>query len=151
MRSIYDHNSDISHVRNSCSEEEYSNKRKIIKQSLTSPSVQFKRQRIEKKVDNLKERYSNNPAPNRFKRREGYTLTPLMQGKIQYGKMKKKDNIDAVREELKVRLVNFDSNAGWKEMIKLLREHENKTNEDAHEKYFRPLTAYTNFTWNKEN
>ena len=117
----------------------------MVKISLTSPSKQFKKERIDKKVNRVKASYSNNPLPNRYQRRSGYTLTPLMQGKIQYGKMRKNDNIEAVREELKARLVDFDSNTGWKDMIKLLKTHEKRTNAVAHDKYFSPSTPYTNF------
>ena len=88
--------------------------------------------------------YSNRPAPNSFQRREGYTLTPLMVGKIQYVKMLKRANIDAMREELTARSVTFDIETGWKEMIKLLKNHENQTNPSAHEKYVKPLTDYRN-------
>ena len=40
-----------------------------------------------------------------------------------YGKMRKKDNMHAVREELRAQLVDFNSEIGWKEMIKLLKKH----------------------------
>ena len=120
MKSINSHNKDMSCMINSCTEKEFSNKRRRVKEALTDPSAQFKKERIIKKVDAIKQSYSNNPAPNRFQRREGYTLTPLLEGKIQYGKMKKKDNMDAVRDELKARMVGFRNEIGWKEIITLL-------------------------------
>ena len=151
MKGIYSHNEEMRRVRDLHSEEEYHSKRRRIKDSLTKPSIQFKKERINRKVDKVKATYFNTPAPNRFQRREGYTLTPLMEGKIQYGKMKKKDNMDAVRDELRVRCISFDSSTGWKEMIKLLKEHERKTNNTVHDKYFRPLTEYDNFRWNEQD
>ena len=93
----------------------------------------------------MKACYSNQTAPNRYQRREGYTLTPLMAGKIQYGKMLKKDNMDAVREELTARSLSYDIRTGWKEMINLLKKHENETNQNARDKYCKPLTNYANF------
>ena len=72
-----------------------------------------------------------------------------MEGKIQYGKMKKLENMEPVREELRARSVEFEMSSGWKELINLLKEHENKTNQNSHVKYFFPLTAYNNFIWNE--
>ena len=71
-----------------------------------------------------------------------------MEGKIQYGKMRKKDNMNAVSEELRAQLIDFDSEIGWKEMIDFLKAHENENNINAHDKYFYPLTEYANFRWN---
>ena len=65
--------------------------------------------------------------------------------------MKKKDNMDAVKNELKARLVDYESSTGWRELISLLKGHEKKTNADAHEKYFLPVTEYNNFRWNDNN
>ena len=59
--------------------------------------------------------------------------------------------MDAVREELRTRSVDFESDTGWKEMIKLLKANEKNTNANAHDKYFSPLTAYGNFHWNDDN
>ena len=76
-------------------------------------------------------------------------LTPLMEGKIQYGKMKNLENIDPVRNELRARSVHFKISTGWKELIKLLKEHENESNDNPHDKYFLARTAYENVVWNK--
>ena len=95
--------------------------------------------------------YGNNPAPNRYQRREGCTLTPLMEGKIQYGKMIKVHNIDAIRKELQARSATVDGNTGWLTLIKLLKENESNSNNNAHDKYFCPVTAYDNFRWNEDH
>ena len=145
MKSISIHNEEMRLVKEMHSEHEYSQKRRRIRESLTNPSAQFKKKRIEKKVNCLKGSYSKNPQPNRFQRREGYTLTPLMQGKIQYGKLRKKYNMEAVSEELRKRSINHNHDTGWMEMIKLLKTHENSSNTNACEKYFFPLTTYANF------
>ena len=151
MKSIHNHDKDMRQVRDAHSLEEYTRKRQRIEKSLTTSAVQFKKERIEKKVDRMKAGYSKVNLPNRFERREGYTLTPLMQGKIQYGKMRKKENMDAVREELRMRSVDFESDTGWKEMIKLLKANEKNINANAHDKYFSPLTDYAKFHWNDDN
>jgi len=46
-----------------------------------------------------------------YQRRSGHTLTPLMEGKIQYRKMLKKHNFEVVRGELRARGLSekFDS------------------------------------------
>ena len=74
-----------------------------------------------------------------------HTLTSLMQGKMQCGKLRKKDNMEAVSEELRKRSINHNHDTGWKEMIKLLKTHENSSNTNACEKYFFPLTVYAIF------
>ena len=70
-------------------ENHYNAKRRRVKELLTDDSIQFKKERINKKVEHLKSKYHHTPTPNQYQRREGYTLTPLMQGKIQYGLLKK--------------------------------------------------------------
>ena len=89
IKSIHNHDKDMRQVRDAHSLDEYISKRRRIEKSLTTSAVQFKKERIKKKVDRVKATYSKVNAPNRFQRREGYTLTPVMQGKVQYGKMKK--------------------------------------------------------------
>ena len=96
IEGIFKHNHDMLKCEWSYSEEDYISKRKRVKHSLTKPSLQFKRKRIDKKVEKVTSTYGNNPAPNRYQRREGCTLTPLMEGKIQYSKMIKLHNIDAI-------------------------------------------------------
>ena len=98
VKIIHNHEKDIWCVMNVHLEQEYSSKRKRVKESLTTSGVQFKKDWINEKVDCVKAWYSKNSAPNRFQQGKGYTLTPLMQGKIQYGKMRKRDNMGAVRE-----------------------------------------------------
>ena len=73
----------------------------------------------------------------------GQTLTPLIQGKIQYRKLKKKFNIEQVRCELCERGLNekLDDKKNWTTLVKLLKQHE-KDN-----KFFSPLTSYDAFKW----
>jgi len=73
-----------------------------------------------------------------------------MQGKIQYGLLKKDKNMDAVRAELVMRNVEVPPDAGWRVMINLLKEHENKTNDNHQKKYFLPKTNYDKFYWRNE-
>ena len=74
-----------------------------------------------------------------------------MEGEIQYGKLLKKHNIDAVRGELTARSIQYQSNTNWTEMIKLLKQHEKQSNSNAHERYFTPVTPYEIFRWNEDH
>ena len=47
-------------------------------------------------------------------------------------------------------MLDFERSTGWMESIKLLKEHENETNEKSHAKYFFPLTSYDKFIWNEQ-
>ena len=95
-------------------------------------------------MDHIKSRIPLSLAPNVYQQRVGQTLTPLIQGKIQYGKLLKKHNIEQVRCELIKRGEGekFDERTKWTALIKLLKRHE-KDN-----KYFMPLTNYDAFMWN---
>ena len=120
----------------------YEQERKAIDSSLTNLNTQFKKERVDKKINRIKQKYSNTPAPNVYERRTGQTLTPLIQGKIQYHKMKKDQNMIAVRNELLARNVMFDDETKWIALLKLLKENE------GDKKYFKPLTNYDAFKWN---
>ena len=54
----------------------------------------------------------------------------LLQGKIQYGKLPKKNNIKQIRSELYQRRlqIKFDKNIKWTKLIKLLKENEYDNN-----------------------
>ena len=79
---------------------------------------------------------------NMFEQRQGQTLTPLLMGKIQFGKLKKAYNLDAIRKECLARGLQFDNSTNWKSLISMIKNHE-KDN-----KYFKPLTNYNSFKWN---
>eukprot|EP00957_Ditylum_brightwellii_P190058 14468724-Ditylum_brightwellii.AAC.1 len=53
--------------------------------------------------------YRQTRPPNQYQRQTGTTLTPLLQGKIQYGKLHKKYNMEAVQEELLAHGVHFEA------------------------------------------
>jgi len=118
--------------------------RRFVKKALTNWSMQFKTQRITKQVQKVIATVDNNPAPNVYQRRTGQTLTPLIEGKIQFGKMLKKHNMEAVKGELLARELGdkFDNNTNWTNLLKILKEHE------KNKKYFTPLTNYDAFKWN---
>ena len=46
-----------------------------------------------------------------------YELTPLQEGKIQYGKMLKAENMDAVRRKCDERSLAYDADTGWKHLL----------------------------------
>ena len=118
--------------------------RKYLKRELTSKPLQFKQERIAKKVNRVISWINLDLPPNQYQRRVGQTLTPLMQGKIQYGKLIKKYNIEQIRCELTTRGLNkhFDDETNWTSLLKLL-----KTNEKDN-KFFKPRTDYDSFRWN---
>ena len=82
---------------------------------------------------------------NVYKRRVGQTLTPLLQCKIKYGKLKKEPNFDAVRAEVLARHIAFPPDINWRDLIKLLKNHEGDP------KFFTPVTNYDHFKWNESH
>ena len=118
--------------------------RKNLKRSLTCQHLQFKKERITKKVNRVIARVHLELPPNMYQRRVVQTLTPLIERKIQYGKLKKKYNMQQIRSELTARglSIKFDEKTNWTTLIKLLKEHEKD------KKYFKPLTSYDSFKWN---
>ena len=99
----------------------YLNDRMIAKSQLTSDNLQFKKLRINKKVARVKLTAAQQPRSNVYSRRTGQTLTPLMLGKIQYGKLVKRHNIEAIRQELRARRVEFLEKTKWADLIKSLK------------------------------
>ena len=102
----------------------YQQERKLINLLLTDLDTQFKKERVDKKVTLVKSKYANTPAPNIYEHRTGQTLTPLIQGKIQYHKMKKEHNLASVRNELLQRNISFNEQTNWTALLKLLKENE---------------------------
>ena len=80
----------------------------------------------------------------------GKMLAPLLRNKIQYGKLLKDYNIDAVKNELIARSIVFAPNNGWRVMLNLLKANEN-LKDGSEAKYFTPLTKYDNFKWNSSH
>eukprot|EP00957_Ditylum_brightwellii_P132868 10132009-Ditylum_brightwellii.AAC.1 len=72
--------------------------------------------------------YRQTCPPNQYQRWTGTTLTPLLQGKILYGKLCKKYNMEPVQEELLACGVHFEATATWRSLIGLLKEDERKNN-----------------------
>ena len=96
-----------------------------IRTTLTDPNALFKTKRTYEKVHRILSRANENPPPNVYQRRVGQTLTPLIEGQIQYGKLLKRFNFDAVRDELTERGLSdkFDRKTNWSRLIMLLKEH----------------------------
>lgn len=110
---------------------------------LNDSNRQFKKERNQKRVDHAKDNFRNATNPNRWERRTGETLPPLMEGKIQFGLLIKKYNMEQVRNELVERgLENkFDQTTGWRDLLKILKD------DKGDEKYFTPRTTYDAFKW----
>ena len=121
---------------------EYMNRRKEIRRSLKEKCVQFKAARLEKKVDIFKDGYNKPHRPNQAETREGFYVTPLLQGKVQYGKMKKEENIKSVRDELSARNIQFSNKDNWTKLLTLLKEDEGDG------KFFKPVIEYNRFITN---
>ena len=62
--------------------------------------------------------------------------------KVQYRKMKKEENIKAVRDELRARNIEFALTNNWKTLLTLLKDHEGDS------KYFKPVIAHGRFITN---
>ena len=94
-------------------------------------------------MSHVKSNYNTTPTENLYERRTGQTLTPLLHGMIQIHKMKKGENIEAVRNELIARGLGtqFDEKTNWTKLLGLLKTHE------GNNKYFCPVTPYNNFMW----
>ena len=122
--------------------DEFEIQQKSVTQAITHKNSQFKASRIQSKVEKVIEKAHTNAAPNLYERRTGQTLTPLMDGKIQYHKMKKAHNLEAVRDELRERGCAFDQTTNWTALLKILKEHEHDN------KFFKPQTDYDTFKWN---
>ena len=116
-----------------------------VKQSLTSDVLQFKKERNNKKVAATILTAHIVTRPNIYERRTGQTLTPLISGKIQYAKMKKAYNLEAVRNECTARGIAFDTTTNWTNLINMIKEHEGDN------RYFTPLTNYDFFKWNSNH
>ena len=122
--------------------EDFKTERKKMKLALTDTTKQFKMERIKGKVEHVKSKAHNTPAPNVYQRRTGQTLTPLMQGKIQYHKLKKDHNLAQIKNELTERRLHFDPNTNWTALLSILKQDE------GNKKYFHPRTNYDMFKWN---
>ena len=82
------------------------------------------------------------PNLNVYERRVGQTLTPLLKGLIQYRKLKKEPNFDAVCAEVLAIHIAFPPNIKWRDLIELLENH------DGYPKFFNPINNYESFKWN---
>ena len=93
--------------------------------SLTNPFNQFKKERIAKKPTKIISKQNNTPAPNIYERCTGQSLTPLLEGKIQYHKMKK-TRIWKMRGELAAcnLQASFTNETSWTSLLKVLEEDE---------------------------
>ena len=122
-------------------DDEYVTIHKAILGDLTCDKIQFKLERINKKVSIYIEKQAAITRP-RSTHRIGYELTPLLLGKIQYAKLRRDNNIEQVRKECDARGLVFNKETNWTNLIKLIKEHE----KDA--KFFMPRTDYNLFKWN---
>ena len=138
MQSLYGHMDRLKALEN---DPGYSQKAKIVEEQLTVTENQFSTKRNKDKYDNIISKYHQNLPLNRFQRRDGIpSYTSLMKNEVQYGKLKAVDNIDAIRNELHERGVNFDISWKWKKLISLLKENEttNQTGSSQPMKFFKP-------------
>ena len=72
-----------------------------------------------------------------------YELTPLLEGKIQYHKMNRDDNIEQVKLECQVQGLQFNHGTNWTSLLKFIKGDENNN------KLFKPKTNYDNFKGNE--
>ena len=112
-----------------------------LKKLLTCPNLQFKKVRIDQKLNRSCSRINTDCPLNALQQHSGHTLTPLMEGKIQYYFLTAKDNISQIRAELEARGLSnkFNEKTKWKHLLLILKEDE-KDN-----RYFYPHTDYNLF------
>ena len=124
---------------------EYDQTYQSVAKRLSCEDMQFKKERIEEKVRNYKEKENTTTRRGQRQQQEQkkYDLTPLLEGKIQYGKMKRDHNIDQIQRECKARNLRYEANTNWTTLIQLIKADE-KDN-----KYFKPKTDYDLFKWNE--
>ena len=147
MQSFVNQYYEIKQLQNIMSDDNFKRERARIKMQIASDDNQFKRKRIEGKVSHIKSKINENRAPNALERMQGQTLTPLMQGKIQYSKITKRDNMDIIKDELRVRSVNFLPEDNWKKLIERLKDDEVVRSGDTTDKrFFKPLIDYHRYS-----
>ena len=91
----------------------------------------YKNERIKKKLEhhhttkNKQRRTNRTTETNLEPPQKCAMLTPLVQGKVQYGMLKKAAHFDLIREELSDRNISFSAETGWMACLGLLKKDEN--------------------------
>ena len=85
---------------------------------------QFSRERVQKKVEDFCSTLSNSKEPNVRQKKTGVKLMPIVLGRVQYSMLRKDENREQIKEELRVREVLFDPNENWTSLIGELKENE---------------------------
>ena len=125
-----------------------------MKNAIMDPNLQFKKERVSKKLDYIKDHINDTPGPNVYETITGQSLTPLLMGRVQLVLCLKSHNLVAIRGELPARGVTFDGNTNYTDIKKLLQEDEKKKMKDDStydKRYFKPVTRYENFKWNENH
>ena len=117
----------------------YQKLRQEVWDQLTKKDAQFKAKRIAKKTTVFKERFHQPHVPNSLENRPGYHTTGLVEGKVQFGLLKKDDNFLQVKRELQARNIPFDPRANWTTLLNALKENEGDN------KWFFPQIGYDSF------
>ena len=98
--------------------------------------MQFEEEMIKRKVALVINTTHKYFFPNVYSRRIGHTLTPLMTGKIQYAKLKKISNMDAIKSELRACELTYTNDTIWTTMTNAIKAREGDN------KFFTPSTNY---------
>ena len=67
----------------------YNRRRKDVRRSLKEKYCLFQTTRLEKKVNNFEEGFNKPHRPTQAETQTGFYVTPLVQGEVQFRKMKK--------------------------------------------------------------
>ena len=112
---------------------------KRLRQEVSEKSIQFSASRISVKTDDFKNKFNIERKQNVIQRRKGVDITPFMQGKVPYGKLR----MDHDWENLKIELVhrNLSTDGNWTACVKRLTNHE-----QGDKKNFKILSSAT-FPW----
>ena len=87
----------------------------------------------------FKDRFDKPHLPNQAETRTGFYVTPLLERKVQYGKMRKEENMKSVRDELRAQNIVFEKSDTWTTLLTLLKKDKGDL------KYSKPKIEYSRF------
>ena len=117
-------------------------KRKQIKERLTSNEHTYKKVRTEETVANFQENRNRDIAPHRYEQRTGVDQTALLSKRIPYSEMRKNKGWEPLMlEEVAARGIVLNATDNYTTMMKKLKEHEGNT------KDFAPVLDYKRFQY----
>ena len=96
----------------------------------------FRKERLEKKQNKISVKGNMDKADNVTQKLEGIEDTACIDGKTQYGKLKKDDHTNDLVQELTFRGCEEFSLPGWTDKLKVLKKHEQETRDPTGDKRY---------------